>query len=863
MRKINICCNIKTNRCFTSFRMTTSIFVILSIAKNLFHNTRRKNAFLRLLNIEVIIFVLSIFSTATPLYAWSKVDPFLMGVYNAVNNANANPSFSILSSSMFAGKSITISSSGQTMVNVLIRAAVPGDVKRFIENNGGMTGTSIDDIITATIPLSMVPELVSRHDITKISLSKQLHLLLDKSVPAVYGNIVHAGTGLPRPYTGRDVIVGIVDTGLDLTHADLHYPDGSTKVIALWDQTSVNPKYPAPQGYSYGSEYTGYEINQGLCNEQDTVGHGTHVAGIIASSNPVYTGMAPDAMLVIVKTDLNEAHVLDGINYVFSLASQYHVPAVVNLSLGAQIGPHDDSTSFEQALDSLVQQAPARAVSVAAGNDGGNPVHLGFIMPASASYASYFSVVTNSENPGSSVIDLWYTTPSPDLSFALGVIDPSGNILTETSFVLPKQSLSDTLINISSGIGYGCASIDATNTGSGGTNENEVELSITNNCNTGIDLTQSLYTYRYAIFIQNNGTKAQAFNGWLATDNSAFDTQTTIPSIAGYTVTQGDTSDTVSLPATARYAVAVGSFVTKQYWYSNQTAGSSCPTAPCRYGFTDTMPIGDLSFFSSKGPTPDPSVTGQKPNLTAPGEVIVSALSTQASFDPGLITRDGSHVVLRGTSMASPHVTGAIALLFDRNDALDITETMTLLETTASQDSTTGTVPNNNWGFGKLNALQLVESITPTAENTTPPAVSSVTGIATGPSSAQISWSTDELSTSYVKYWNASNPGSAISTGTTTMTESHIVNFSNLSANTNYAYQVISIDPVGNIAVYPSPNASQTLSFTTPSAGTSSNGCMCEQSNGFNPGDALPVIILMSAWLILFISVRKKNKFYL
>ncbi len=785
---------------------------------------------------------------APRVYADTKIDPFLSGLYNAVNTLSPYHASPVLSPTLLNG-SISKSQSGETMVDVILKTTSPDRMKQFIASNNGSTGTSINGIMTATVPLSLVPALVEKQSLTNIVLSRKLHFLLDKSVPAVQGDIVHnGGNGLPRPYTGKNVIIGIVDSGLDLKHPDLHYADGSTKVIALWDQTCSLPtcKPAPPQNYNYGNECTGYQINKGTCSEIDTVGHGTHVTGIAGSSNAVYTGMAPDAMLVIVKTDMTEAHVLDGINYIFSLASQYGIPAVVNISLGAQLGPHDDSSSMEQALDGFVTQATGRAVVVAAGNDGGNPVHLGFTATTAGPYASYFSVGSNPENPDTSEvdIDLWYNTASPDLSFALGVIDLSGNTLTQTGFVNPGNSAAETLQSQSTIYGY--AQIDASNVASGGTSKNEVVFTITNGGNSAIDLTNSKNSYRYVVLTQNNGSSGQSLNAWIFSDNSLFDTMTTI-SIPGYTMIAGDTSDTVSFPATARYAIAVGSFVTKDEWIAKDGL---------TYGFTDTQPIGNVSFFSSRGPTPDPASTGRKPNITAPGEDIVSALSQKALFAQQLITQDGTHIVLRGTSMATPHVVGAIALLYDRNSGLDITDTINLLETSATSDTwTTNTLPNNDWGYGKLNALNLVTSTTPISTSTMGPVISNVAGTVTGISSVQIKWNTNKLSSSYVLYWAAGFTGQTFSAGTTTMTESHIVDLTNLSKLNSgkiYLYRVVSADPYGNTSIYPSTGGTSFLE-------SSSNGCMCSQSNGrFNPGDLFPSILLLLGWFIIVKLAKSK-----
>ena len=796
---------------------------------------------------QKIVLVLSILLTALPAHAYTKADPLLVQLYNAVNSISPYRS---LPTPILSNNAISSSPSGDIMVNILLKTTAPDSMKRFIVSNHGTVGTSINGILTATVPLSLVPELTGKQSLLNIVLSRTLHPLLDVSVPAVQGNLVHSGDHgvLPRPYTGRNVIIGIIDTGIDLTHPDFHYPDGSTRVIALWDQTASGTP---PKGYYYGNACTGYQINTGKCSEIDTVGHGTHVAGIADSINSTYTGMAPDAMLVIVKTNGDFGYVVDAIGYIFSLASQYHVPAVVNLSMGAQYGPHDNSSLTEQAIDSLVNQAPGRAIVVAAGNDGANAIHLGLTAMTGTTYASYFSVVfVVSGSVNTAELQAWYyttTTTNSDLAFAVGVVDPStGAIIAATPFTTPTdpsaQALSASLAN------YGYATIEGGSVPVSTTvGQNEVIVKISDNGNTAINLTNSTTSYRYVLLVQNNSPFAQPINGWFDSENALFDTMTTTP-VSGYQLVKGDTSDTVAFPATARYAIAVGSFVTRNEWPTEASL-----TQPACISLNNGVscyepPIGSLSFFSSNGPTPYPAATGIKPNITAPGEVIVSALSTQASFPTSQTTPDGKHLADLGTSMACPHVTGALALLFDRNDGLNITQTMTFLGSSATTDTYTGTVPNNNWGDGMLNALNLVQSAGATPTPTSGPGISNVIATKIGTSNAEITWSTDGLSTSYVKYWIASHPtGTTVFSGTTTMTEEHIVDLTGLNSNTNYSYQVISVDPYGNTSVYP-PAGGNSLKTSK----SSSSGCMCAQSGGtLNAGDLLPMMLVLIGWLVM------------
>jgi hypothetical protein len=158
---------------------------------------------------------------------------------------------------------------------------------------------------------------------------------------------------------------------------------------------------------------------------------------------------------------------------------------------------------------------------------------------------------------------------------------------------------------------------------------------------------------------------------------------------------------TISQPATARQAVAVGAWVTRP-----QVGGEVA---------------GDLAAFSAWGPTRDGR---QKPEVAAPGAWIVAPRSAASLFTPW--DTAGRYTALRGTSMAAPHVTGTIALLLQLNPALTADQVLQILRESATRDSFTGTTPNPGWGSGKLSAqaavhlAQTMPTPTPTA---TPPAI--------------------------------------------------------------------------------------------------------------------------------------------
>jgi len=118
------------------------------------------------------------------------------------------------------------------------------------------------------------------------------------------------------------------------------------------------------------------------------------------------------------------------------------------------------------------------------------------------------------------------------------------------------------------------------------------------------------------------------------------------------------------------------------------------------YGRTDIAP-GGIASFSAWGPTRDGRI---KPDVVAPGTVIASARSNaigEQESDP-----DAFHRILSGTSMATPHVAGVIALMLQYDSHLQATDIPGILRQNARLDANTGALTNGSpvWGFGKIDA---------------------------------------------------------------------------------------------------------------------------------------------------------------
>lgn len=197
------------------------------------------------------------------------------------------------------------------------------------------------------------------------------------------------------PLLGKGVLIGIVDSGIDYENTDFRNADGTTRILALWDQTIQNGK--PPEGYHIGTEFTSEQINEALRMEvreeryrivpsRDTSGHGTAVAGIAAgngrgSKNGKYRGAAPEAGLLIVKMGgagktgfPRTTQLMRGVDYIVRKAEELKKPVAINISFGNTYGSHDGTSLLERYLNT-VSERWKNVICVGSGNEGTTAGH--------------------------------------------------------------------------------------------------------------------------------------------------------------------------------------------------------------------------------------------------------------------------------------------------------------------------------------------------------------------------------------------------------------------------------------------------------------------------------------------------------
>ncbi|HRN94861.1 MAG TPA: S8 family serine peptidase, partial [Chitinophagales bacterium] len=255
------------------------------------------------------------------------------------------------------------------------------------ETLGVKTGSKSGNIYTVRVPIENLQKFTQLENIIAIDLDQPVTMQLDSVRRATRVDSVHGGYDLPMPYTGKNVVVGIVDAGFDYSHPafyDTAY--GKYRVKKVWEQKSNGT---APQGFSYGNELTdsssilikGTDITEGS--------HGTHVAGIAGgsgiggdTSNKVFRGIAYNSDLAFVAIyptpqywlSTGMSDMLDGIHYVFNYAASVGKPAVANLSWGCPLGPHDGNSLFSKACDSTV--GAGKIFVLSGGNNNSDIIHL-------------------------------------------------------------------------------------------------------------------------------------------------------------------------------------------------------------------------------------------------------------------------------------------------------------------------------------------------------------------------------------------------------------------------------------------------------------------------------------------------------
>lgn len=591
---------------------------------------------------------------------------------------------------------------------------------------GLRVSSRIGNLVIAEIALRDAERAASAPGVEALAPDQPLKPQLDGSVPQINAPSVWNGT---PGFKGRNVVLGMIDTGVDIFHDSFRQADRTkSRIISIWDQTASGGLNPA--GFGYGVEYGRGQIEAALAidvsapgtatfphtdgqfvggTRVETGGHGTHVLSIAAGDgSPVdtcdfpftFVGVAPEADLVVVSAVGRGTFLVEAIQYIFNVAAGLTPPrpAVVNISLGWNLGARDGSDLMDSGIDGLLSPVgvgvPGRAVVVAAGNDGQKRRHARKAIAGNGTARLDFLVEALADYPldiSQDDFDIWFdgaatltlTIDGPAVGGVVSQVIPaaggtfpiSGNNVTVSSAVVESNGQKHIRVNIAA--------------------------------SAAAPVAMGSWAFRF----QETSNNPATIDVWIDRED------TDVHPV--FSQTDAVRENTVTLPGTCQSVITVGSY------------------DPDRFlGLGDF----DLSDFSSWGLQLGDLAPGQrmKPDIAAPGQKICAAASGVARKPPACCRCcNYLHTDMQGTSMAAPHVAGVVALMFQKHPQLTCEQARSFLQLGASLDSipvaerptllpeahgggALGTPgqpdfkqihQNSKWGSGRLDALAAVNLV--------------------------------------------------------------------------------------------------------------------------------------------------------
>ena len=540
-------------------------------------------------------------------------------------------------------------------VNVLIKTedGKASSLQQELSGIGIRSQAVNQDAVTAKIPVNRLEDVAQSRYVSSVHHSRKFRLMNDKTRQVSQVNPIHNGVDLSTPFTGKDVIVAVVDEGFEYNHAAFQHADGSSRLLSVWDQMQeggVPGQMPSDPSDSF----------------PDANGHATHVAGTAAGSvisGLDYHGMAPDADLVFVSSDFDLTNILNALYYIDTLAAKAGKPWVANFSFGGHDGPHDGTDFYSETVNGFL--GAGKLLAAAMGNENDEKLHTSYdfenagdtieILVRKSSYGIYINLWCNAADSTE------YFKFRPYL-YLNGKKDYKTDSYWEDYYFTEVESSSRKQVM---GIAFEYDDVPGSN----------------------------------YVGVEVVSLKPGGFNCWLDAESGVYVTQQSNRFLSGnnqYLVAEGG--------ATIHRAIAVASYNARNKL--TNINGSSL-------SYTYNYPLGQISKFSNAGPSLYDEVI-PKPTVAAPGVVAVSAMNKYSDYFSGTgnsiiakTTRNGESYYYShksGTSMATPVVAGILALWLQAFPTMTPEHANEILAATAMQDSYT--TDKNYWGYGKINAYE-------------------------------------------------------------------------------------------------------------------------------------------------------------
>lgn len=567
----------------------------------------------------------------------------------------------------------------QLTIPAYIRFSDPVVVDK-LRGMGVEVGVVGKTVLTADIPATMLDSVGMLAEVECVQAATEAKLMLDTA--RIHSGVadVHAATQIEDikvPFTGKGVMVAAIDGGLDFTHPAFYNADRSElrlKRVWVHDAKTGTP----PAGFTYGAELKTPQEILAYKTDLQYYSHGSHVMNIAAGGNlsSPYHGIAHEATLAFSNFTEIDKGISDGIQYLFQTADSLGMPAVINMSLGTQMGPHDGSSLRDVLGDELTGEG--RILVGASGNDAMVEMHITKTFTADDTQLLAGMAFLES-NPGIGELQIW-GEPDKVLKVNVCTVDKStmDYVYKSRTFDCSRTTTSTVTLQKPFDMSSGYFKIVTQ------------KSPLNNKPMAHITLNISDYKPDKVIAILITSEAGATVHGWANNNQCIF---------RKHLANMGEPDHNYGMceiGGTGKSIITVGSYNSKNF----------VKTLSGTPQYTEYT-IGDISPFSNVGPTPDGRM---KPDVAAPGSLIVSAFNSTVSNDPAIVYntewngKKYPYGVYQGTSMASPHVAGVIALWLQANRKLTPTQIRQVLDHSCKHDSHTGADANNTWGRGKIDA---------------------------------------------------------------------------------------------------------------------------------------------------------------
>ena len=568
------------------------------------------------------------------------------------------------------------------------------DVVEMLQQAGQHATRISATTVTARVAPVWLARLAEDQRVVQLTASKRLRPFLAKARAATGVDRVHQKDNLYTPFTGKGVIVGVIDQSFEFKHMGFMGEDGKSRAKMIWDRSKDYEK----DLQSTAAPILDVDASKQTHDTYDTgSGHGTHVTNIAVGSkhgNNPYYGVAPNADIIMIPSAFAQDEIIEDVQKIKEYAEKQQQPWVVNMSLGSVIGPHDGSTDYDQAMDKMAR-GKGGIITAAMGNEGDQLLHASSAFQPGETkhlFVDYFKDQDGTEDD-LTYIDLWGIDTNATEQFTITPIlalTQNGNDDEDAEPQVTKRNANFWKKYLDEG---------QILTGIDPNNKREyhyVAVKI-NKLLADIGKKYDDVIFGLEITAKKTNTTPATLHGWIYADapNSAefteLATNSTLESIKPdnlYIVGEG----AASIPS----AIAVGSFTTH-----------------VPKGAKSDEKEGTRSTFSSNGPWLNANYT--KPAVLAPGSYIMSALNQyapdfdqdEASYSSKWNNKTYRYGYQEGTSMATPFVAGSIALWLEANPQLSYTDVLEIIKATSTKhEDMAGKEWTPTYGYGLINVYE-------------------------------------------------------------------------------------------------------------------------------------------------------------